>query len=243
MTTMTPDINEILKRPEYNASSSRGAAMGRRNQCDGEPEALHLQRITPEDGDYDTGGAYWGFGANSNPLFCAFSPADTTNDPPVMVFVRADCFATAKAKVLEELKKEGFTFLDNVREVDLFTQHYIKAALWATNDESNDGGGVPLDDNYSEDDFTDEALADIKAECKRFQEENAADITAENCLTATHYVEQAGHDFFLTRNGHGVGFWEDDDWKEEAGERLSEAAKAFGETNIYVGDDGKLHVG
>jgi len=53
--------------------------------------------------------------------------------------------------------------------------------------------------------------------------------------------EKAGHDFWLTRNGHGAGFW-DGDWQEPAGAELSKASKAFGEINLYVSDDGKLYL-
>jgi hypothetical protein len=48
-------------------------------------------------------------------------------------------------------------------------------------------------------------------------------------------MSRAGHDFWLTRNGHGAGFW-DGEWYKEVGERLTKASKAFGEVNIYVGD-------
>lgn len=47
------------------------------------------------------------------------------------------------------------------------------------------------------------------------------------------------HDFWLNRNGHGAGFW-DGDW--EKGDELSDASHTFGSCDIYVGDDGKLHV-
>ena len=45
-------------------------------------------------------------------------------------------------------------------------------------------------------------------------------------------LDQAGHDFWLTRNGHGAGFW-DGDWKDSAGASLTEIAKSFGECNLY----------
>lgn len=51
----------------------------------------------------------------------------------------------------------------------------------------------------------------------------------------------AGHDFWLTRNGHGAGFW-DGDWPEPHASILTEASKTFGETDLYIGDDGKVHV-
>lgn len=236
------DINQILATPAYDVSSKWGAPMGRCNQCDGVAEKLHLQKVKFVDGDYDAGGAYWGGGKDSDPLWCAFSPEDTENKEPVMIFVRANSWAEAKEKVLEEVKEDGFSFAYTPREVDLFTQHFIIAALWATSDESDPNGGEPLDSNYDEEDLSDEALQRIKKECQRFQRDNAVDLTPENCLTKVPYIEQAGHDFFLTRNGHGSGFWERSDWKEEAGARLTASAKKFGELNIYVGDDGKLHI-
>jgi len=106
---MSEDINRILKRPAYNASSRYGSQMGRRNQNQGAAEALYLQRVRFVDGDYDAGGAYWGGG---QPLYCAFSPETTENDELVMVFVRADNREAAKAAVLDELLEEGFTFID-----------------------------------------------------------------------------------------------------------------------------------
>lgn len=47
--------------------------------------------------------------------------------------------------------------------------------------------------------------------------------------------------FWLTRNGHGAGFWENDYGTEEQCDKLTEACKAFGEFNLYPGDDGRLY--
>jgi hypothetical protein len=105
---MTPDINEILARPANKGCSRFGADMGRRSQIDGDPEQLYLQRLQFEDHDYDTGGAYWGLPAN---LWCAFSPDDTQNDPPIRVFVRGDTREEAEQQVLKVLnREEGWTF-------------------------------------------------------------------------------------------------------------------------------------
>ena len=43
-----------------------------------------------------------------------------------------------------------------------------------------------------------------------------------------HDMERAGHDFWLTRNGHGAGFW-DGDWEQKIGQRATDASKRFGE--------------
>ncbi|MBN9237284.1 hypothetical protein QFZ88_005590 [Mesorhizobium sp. YL-MeA3-2017] len=48
----------------------------------------------------------------------------------------------------------------------------------------------------------------------------------------------AAHDFWLTRCGHGAGFW-DEDWPEPHASRLDFAARAFG---VYVGDNGMIYL-
>jgi len=124
-------------------------------------------------------------------------------------------------------------------KLDDFTRAYIEAALWSTNDESNEQGGNPLDHNYTPEDIAPETLETIVADCKRFQEENAKDIAAGEDRLDYTTSERAGHDFWLTRNGHGCGFW-DGDWPKGAEDRLTEASKAFGEVWLYVGDDGRI---
>jgi len=51
--------------------------------------------------------------------------------------------------------------------------------------------------------------------------------------------DYAAHDFILTRNGHGTGFW-DGNWHEPWGSKLTELAKSFGEVNCYVDEDDDL---
>lgn len=53
---------------------------------------------------------------------------------------------------------------------------------------------------------------------------------------------QAGVDFWLTRNGHGTGFWdrgEYNGWQTF----LTLEAESFGEAHVYLGDDGLAHIG
>lgn len=134
-----------------------------------------------------------------------------------------------------------------LNSIDIFTCAYIETALWSTNDNSDpETGGNPLDDNYSISDLDPETLIKIKADCEKFQRENASDLhyAAEagvKCGPDFDETGRAGHDFWLTRNGHGCGFW-DGDWPEPFATTLTAAAKAFGPVDLYVGDDGKLHI-
>jgi len=116
--------------------------------------------------------------------------------------------------------------------MDKFTAAYIEAALWSSNDENTPQGGEPLDANYTASEIAPETLETMKADCARFQAENAADIAGD--------VELAGHDLWLTRCRHGSGYW-DGDWPEPAASRLTEAAHRFGEFTLYVGDDGLIY--
>ena len=116
--------------------------------------------------------------------------------------------------------------------MDSFTTAYVEAALWSSMDNADDQGGEPLDANYDIEDIAPEALASIHEDCEAFQRNHADDIGGE--------LEQAGHDFWLTRNHHGAGFWEGD-WQDEVGQRLTEACRPYGSVDLYVGDDGLIY--
>jgi hypothetical protein len=131
-----------------------------------------------------------------------------------------------------------------IEDLDEFTASYIECMLWSSNDESDESGGEPLDKNYSIDDIAPEALEKIAADCERFQREHAALLAEADYKGARSREwskeELAGHDFWLTRNGHGCGFWDRD--LGAVGDQLTEAAEKFGEVYPYVGDDGKVYV-
>jgi hypothetical protein len=52
--------------------------------------------------------------------------------------------------------------------------------------------------------------------------------------------EQLAHDYIMTRNHHGVGFW-DGDWGKEMGDLLTKLAQSKPEIEAYVGDDGLIY--
>lgn len=116
--------------------------------------------------------------------------------------------------------------------MDPFTIAYIEAALWSSTDNSDDSGGRPLDANYGVEDFAAETMASILDDCKAFQETYAEEVCGN--------IEQAGHDFWLTRNRHGAGFF-DGDWQADVCARLTEASHAYGSVDLYVGDDGLIY--
>lgn len=123
-----------------------------------------------------------------------------------------------------------------------FFDAYLITALWSSHDESDKSGGNPLDANYSPHDIAPATLARMRADCDAFYDANHADLNCEGVTFGPDFDQdgRAGHDFWLTRNGHGAGFW-DGDWPEPQAARLTAAASAAGVTDLYVGDDNLIH--
>lgn len=134
----------------------------------------------------------------------------------------------------------------NIYDLDEFTKSYIDAALALSHDERA-GADIMLIDNHDASELTSEALAQIVEECKAFQ----AIPVVQDAIKADAYTGQnpegvscadmCGHFFWLTRNGHGAGFW-DDRWGS-FGDTLDLHARLAGERSLYLGDDGRIHYG
>lgn len=108
---------------------------------------------------------------------------------------------------------------------------YFEAMFWADIDGSDDIKGI-----YDISDISQVSMWGIFKDLDSFFDQ-AGDILEE-----TEYThEQACHDFYLTRCGHGVGFWEADHCTEEQGEKLTEIAQSFGTVDITE-SDGKLYI-
>ena len=124
--------------------------------------------------------------------------------------------------------------MTNYLGMDTFTSAYCECALWSSTDDK----GTSLDAaGYADTELAEETVAKFKADCERFQAENAELLARASEHQST---DRQGHDFWLTRNGHGAGFW-DGDYPKELGDKLTEIAHGYGECNLYVGDDGKIH--
>ena len=109
-------------------------------------------------------------------------------------------------------------------DLDEFTKAYLEAVIFTDDEEWEEDSPVP--------EFSEEFLERARQDCKKFQEENA-DLLEELD------TQQCGHDFWLTRCGHGAGFW--DRGLGEVGDKLTEAAKKFGNIDTYGGDDGRIY--
>lgn len=111
------------------------------------------------------------------------------------------------------------------RDINLVVQAYIECMLWADCPEELVGQ-------------VHEASPELKAQAR----EDVADfldlIEWKKLDTMGWSDIQLGHDFWLTRQHHGAGFW---DRGLPAGEALTNAAQTYGEKYLYVGDDGLFY--
>ena len=117
-----------------------------------------------------------------------------------------------------------------------FLEQYLVTALWSSIDEKDN----PFDDNYSIDDFSEKALKQADKDCDLFLEKVRELSLLDKIYIGLLDETDIAHDFWLTRQGHGAGFW-DGDYPDEIGDKLTEIANDFRELYIYVGSDGKLY--
>lgn len=116
-----------------------------------------------------------------------------------------------------------------------FVKQYLITALWSSNDESTPDGGEPFDRNFSLEDFAPAAIARAKKDCQEF-------LAKTYNIISDFDMTDVAHDFWLTRNHHGAGFW-DGDYPKKEGRLLTELCHKFNEVYLYLGDDNKIHMG
>ncbi len=100
---------------------------------------------------------------------------------------------------------------------------YLEAALWA----STDLEGDPLDSRYSIYDFDPDSLKSALKDVEDFFFRNADLIEKSGADDA-----QTAHDFWLTRNRHGAGFW-DRGYPDGIGNALTRAAHSYGSCDVF----------
>jgi hypothetical protein len=144
------------------------------------------------------------------------------------------------------------------RALDSFTQGYIECAFWT----------CELDDAAFSD-LEPEALAKMIEDCQAFQQgskhlleqaytehpigaimpdgthvnewdERLRASGARAVMSRPYDENQAGHDFWLTRNHHGAGFW--DRGLGKVGDELTKNAHPYGDAHLERAEDGKVYL-
>ncbi len=110
-----------------------------------------------------------------------------------------------------------------MRKLETIVLHYLVAALW-TNE---------MDEFSAVCDIDPETKSDATIHCQRFLKD------ASSLLTEEWTDEQIGHDLWLTRGGHGAGFWDRD---LPNAKELSDIASKNPFNGLVFEADGVIHI-
>lgn len=135
-----------------------------------------------------------------------------------------------------------------------FLSGYVECALWADTwvEDPDTGDADRVDGQESE--LSPKALATLTADARDFYMANGPMLGAftrhmrrpsgwthaHSQMSEVDAYAHAGHDLWLTRNGHGAGFW--DRGAGAVGDYLSDMARPLGEQSLYFGDDGRIYM-
>lgn len=120
------------------------------------------------------------------------------------------------------------------KEISNAVNQYIDTALWSETDDD----GEPLDARWKPGDIALASLMLMGRDVRTFID--ACEAERPDVFEGME-GGQVGHDFWLTRNRHGAGFW--DRGLGELGTWLTEVAHAEGSAGLYVGDDMRIYYG
>lgn len=111
--------------------------------------------------------------------------------------------------------------------LESFVAGYIDAIEFTDEDMWDEDG-----DGYTS--YSDQFYEKARQDCALFL------MQAPTIKWDMHY--SAGIDFWLTRNGHGTGFWSrPEEWEDDT-ETLTDLARSFRECYSYVGDDNLIYL-
>jgi hypothetical protein len=136
-------------------------------------------------------------------------PEFILNTPPT----RADA---RRAVAYGYAKPQSIRKVHPWNDLDEFAQGYIEAMFFTNGDTGDDDENRLNDLGVKR--LTHKSVALIKADCDAFQKENAA-LLAFAYSNDDYTAEQAGRDFWFTRQHHGVGYWDRKELKRDAARR------------------------
>lgn len=124
---------------------------------------------------------------------------------------------------------------------EIFFRQYIATMLWAEGPHDIEGDDRSFQDRgFTIDNVSEHLTTELRAVCDRFCDENAADL--ELWREEFGSDTEAAHDFWLSSQGHGTGFWDRFNNKHPlsvVGRRLNTASKPY-QVDVYLGDNGQV---
>lgn len=125
---------------------------------------------------------------------------------------------------------------------------YLECALWSSYDPEDESF---LDSRFGVADIDEDWLREARRDCYEFLVANEMEIGCV-CLVlsdafhgGSHYgLNNVGHDFWLTRNHHGSGFWDryygSDQMLENWLDKLTCESETYGEAELLPIDKGLI---
>ena len=119
---------------------------------------------------------------------------------------------------------------------DGFVRAYLTTALWSSTmmpEDSERSDCSYFSHGCDVDDCSLETVIGALRDCTEFQNDYNGVLERSD-----HPTDRDAHDFWLSRNGHGAGFF---DRGTDDADTLQDAARTYGEVNLYhVGDDDSM---
>jgi len=113
---------------------------------------------------------------------------------------------------------------------------YIECALWSSSHSEN-GEDIPFDQMDAS--LSTKAIKQMNEDLSGFMELVTLLRTDEN-ESIFPSDSQIAHDFWLTRNGHGAGFWDRE--LGDLGDELTALCEHYGPCDLELGDDGLIYL-
>ncbi len=140
-------------------------------------------------------------------------------------------------------------FITDEKDVKTILNSYLECALFTDSDElvkeyySNTGNvyGDTTQDiseligdvSFEIEDFSDDAKIRSYQDIKRF-------LSLAGDLVGSIDESDIGHDLWLSRNGHGSGFFDRDYISQDVLDELQEIASSLGSVSLYLDDENKI---
>lgn len=122
-------------------------------------------------------------------------------------------------------------------EFEPILKAYLAAAIWTDETLEDENGETVLPEGLTIYDFSDESVEQARKDISAFMEQ------AKQTWPMIEEIdpERVGHDLWLTRNGHGSGFWDGREFYGTHGDTLSEIARMLKPLAVVEAGSGKLY--
>lgn len=247
------DINKWLEA--HPRSSVRGAPMGFTNHYEipskpGRTYTIGFDKVKFVDGCYGPDGTYWGSPEN---LWCFYSVEEdeSLNCQEVLAYFRASNPTKAIEQFKGDFSPEVYDYTIEPLDDHLLHQfvdglphlvdHYLQAVAFT---DFGDTDQPPSDSKFSPvaklEAYVD--ILDFIHTCYKdgmFSGKEGVPSPMAEAVMKGYSLDSFAHDFWLTRNRHGVGFW--DRGLGKLGDHLTTWAHAAGSRSAYLGDDNLVY--